>query len=454
MCFSVLVRHCAISVVIKSNVCYESEDSVYRPWLRLNVTERRAVKRHRNMPGYKSKPKKGKKSCKRHHRSSSSPPRRKATPTLAQLMQDPICASLLHQAREHHDPEAAERVRQEAVRLWREYNPSTSREPSPLWVSSFALCGAERTPESEFGEGDSSGEEEEQEDEEEAYPPSLYDASTVDYGEEEEEEESKEEDYLPPPVGPSTIMEEGEEQECDEEEYPPSECSAYPDDDGGEEEENVDYPPSEGSYTEEEESPPPSELSARTVKRRWSQEAGSSPERSPASDMDCSRGGSSGHPMSWSRGSEEEMEAEEAPPTARSGGRSPGEEGFPYGPPRGGTNRAAPGASANRAGPGASASCAASGGGFAARAGGAPPTTAPAAPVAPGLSPLIALLLARSLAPLSCVSVPVFVCLPVCVPNPFSPLVPLCVSVPVCMFVNVPFNVSNVFSPVFPGGVC
>ncbi|XP_076879087.1 uncharacterized protein LOC143527675 [Brachyhypopomus gauderio] len=161
------------------------------------------------MPGYKSKPKKGKKPSKRHHRSSSSPPRREAPPTLAQLELDPICASLLRQARVHHDPEAAEKLRQEAVRLWGTYHPTSSREPSPLRVSSFALCGVEKTPESEFGEGDSPGEEEELEDEEDSYPPSLCDASTVNYGREEESEE----DGYPPSLDDVSTVDYGEEEE-------------------------------------------------------------------------------------------------------------------------------------------------------------------------------------------------------------------------------------------------
>ncbi|XP_076863180.1 uncharacterized protein LOC143515106 isoform X2 [Brachyhypopomus gauderio] len=225
------------------------------------------------MPGYKGKPKKGKKPNKRHPRSSSSSPRRGVSPTLAQLREDPECAYLLCAARETSIPELAAEYRQTAARVWRERHPSPARVPSPIRVSVPELYGEtgtssegelgedspcseeegtpphrdaaptpgqlERdpqcaallkmaretsspewavvfrqeavrgwldrhvspphalssrkvdtctvsatasTPEEEFGEGDSPGEGEEQEEVVAAYPPSVDDASTVDYG--------------------------------------------------------------------------------------------------------------------------------------------------------------------------------------------------------------------------------------------------------------------------------
>ncbi|XP_076829464.1 uncharacterized protein LOC143475497 [Brachyhypopomus gauderio] len=224
-------------------------------------------------------------------------PRHKTVPTLEQLETDPVCASLLRSAQEQDNPEKAERLRQEVVRIWgTEYPPF-----SPLWVGSLEQYATEGTPEGEFGSGDSLSEEEEKDEgeepapsvcdasteEEEAYPPSVCDASTVDYGGEgedyppseseaatddygeEEGEESEDEDYLPPPVCPShTTGEDGE------------------------------YPSAEGSYTTEGEvSPPPSERSAETMKGKWTP----SSDRSGDSEMDCSRGGSPVQPMEWSR---------------------------------------------------------------------------------------------------------------------------------------------------------
>ncbi|XP_076862343.1 uncharacterized protein LOC143514703 [Brachyhypopomus gauderio] len=382
-----------------------------------SVTERRADLRHPKMQGYTTRPKKALRTSKRHHRSSSSPPRRITPPTREQLMSDPVCALQLTSAQklEERNPELAELFRQGAVRIWRERHSPPSRTLVPTERSPGEICVADSTPEAEFGEGDS--EEEEQDEEEEAYPPSLYDASTVNYGGEEEEdyppslddastidygeeeEESEAEDYLPLPVGPSSVVEEGKED--DDEDYPPSERSAHPADYGEEEEgyEEDDRPLSVRSgvsectdsdmYSEEEGSPPPSECSVGTVKGRRSSSSG----RSGGESMDCSRGGSPEQPMSWSRGSEaEEMEVDA--PTVDSGGRSRGEMDVPYDQL---------GAEfASRAAPGTSASRAAPGGGYAAGASGTPPTAAPVAPVAPGLSPLLALLLARSLAPMSC----------------------------------------------------
>ncbi|XP_076841585.1 uncharacterized protein LOC143485850 isoform X3 [Brachyhypopomus gauderio] len=192
----------------------------------------------KTMPSYKPKSKKGKKKpSNRHHHSSPSssrgsspirvgvlkwhetgtppeggrgveehqPPQDKTTPTLAQLEGDPVCASLLRHAREHLNPEAAEGLRQEAVRIWRVYHPSSSREPSPLRVNAVELCGLMRDPESELEEGDSPGEESEPDYGGEDCHPSLDDASTVDYGGE---------DYHPSLDDASTVDYGGED-------YPP-----------------------------------------------------------------------------------------------------------------------------------------------------------------------------------------------------------------------------------------
>ncbi|XP_076864009.1 uncharacterized protein LOC143516343 [Brachyhypopomus gauderio] len=329
------------------------------------------------MPGYKSKPKKGKKPSKRHHRSSPSPsrersplrvgvleleedtpgqeegssPRQEAVPTQEQLEQDPVCAFQLAAARGTQYPELAKELREGAVRIWRERQRrlSPARALSPLRVDSCVYGAVESTPESEFGEEDS---EEEQEGED--YPPSICDASTVDYGGEEEEEE-----YPPSEDSASTVDYGG----GDGEEYPPSEDSASTVDYGREEaeseeeSEDEDYLPppvcpsrtaekgeeEEGSYTtEEEESPPPSERSAETVRGKRTP----SSARSRDSDMDCSRGGSPEQPMEWSQGEEEEMETE--------GDHSHG----PFGQS---VRRAAPGTSARRAAPGTSARRAAPG---------------------------------------------------------------------------------------------
>ncbi|XP_076836031.1 uncharacterized protein LOC143481768 [Brachyhypopomus gauderio] len=199
--------------------------------------------------------------------------------------------------------------------------------PRPRWknwsrtrVEACVAGATSSTPESEFGEGDS------EEEQEENYPPSVGEASTmdycgevdpVDYGEGEEEEE----DY-PPSVG-SSADDHGE----GEGDYPSSLYSA-PTIDYGEGEE--DYPLSVCSgvseytdsepYTEDEGSPVASERSVRTVKGRTSPAVSASSDPYEGSAMDCSRGGSSAAPMSWSLGSEEEeeMEAEEEGHTARS----------------------------------------------------------------------------------------------------------------------------------------
>ncbi|XP_076839093.1 uncharacterized protein LOC143484312 [Brachyhypopomus gauderio] len=420
------------------------------------------------MPGYKPKPKKGKKPSKRHHRSSSSPPRRITSPTPEQLERDPVCALQLASARrvEESNPELAEIFRQGAMRIWRELHSPPSRARSPPRVDSGVYGAVESTPENEFGEEDSE-EEEEQDEEEEAYPPSIGEASTVDYGGDGEEayppslddvstvdyggeEESKEEDYLPPPVGPASIVEEGEED--DDEDYPPSERSAYPSDYGEEEEEDRPLSVHSGVsectdsklYSGEDGSPPPSECSAGTVKGSWRPEASPSSERSGEVKMECSWGGSPEQFMERTRSEDEEsIETEGVSPS------DPYEEYADRAAPGAYADRDAPSAYADRAAPGAYADCAAPG----AYADRAAPGTSAAAPAAPGLPPLLALLLARSLAPVTCLCIPVFVSLPVCIPNPFFPFVPLCVNVPVCVFVNVPCNVSNIFSPMFPGRV-
>ncbi|XP_076848615.1 uncharacterized protein LOC143504298 [Brachyhypopomus gauderio] len=420
------------------------------------------------MPGYTTRPKKGQRHSKRHHRAASSPLRREVTPTQEELEQDPVCAAQLSAARTCTSPEMAEMFREGAVRIWRHRHSSPSRALSPPRASAFEISATDSTPETEFGE-DSEEEEEEEyppsiysaptvdyvgegeeeeeyppsiysaptidyggEGEEEEYPPSVYDETTVDYGEEEEEEpESEEEDYLPPPVGLSPAGQELDRSTVDygAEDYSPSVVSGVYDSD---------------PYTEDEEESLPS--SAGTVKGRSTpgETASSGPSR--ASPMDYSRGESPAQSMEGVlEGEEEPMDYGEELPRA-----APGRPAS-YAASDTSASRAAPGAFARRDAPGASARRAAPGGGFAAGAGGGLPNAAPAAP---DLSPLLALLLARSLAPMSCVCVPVFVSLPLCVPNPFFPLVPLCVNVPVCVFVNMPFNVFNVFSPVFPGRVC
>ncbi|XP_076835201.1 b(0,+)-type amino acid transporter 1-like [Brachyhypopomus gauderio] len=198
----------------------------YGGWNNLNrVTEE--TKRPENdepletpttMPGYKTKPKKGKNPGSPIRVSipelyEASPPEgeleeEESPPTLAQLEGDPVCALQLASARkvEEGDPELAELFRQGAVRIWRERHSPPSRVLSPMEGSPSVICVADSTPEAEFGERDS---EEEQDEEEEAYPPSLCNASTVYY-------------------------EEGEED--DDEDYPPSERSAHPADYGEEEE--------------------------------------------------------------------------------------------------------------------------------------------------------------------------------------------------------------------------
>ncbi|XP_076850657.1 uncharacterized protein LOC143500421 [Brachyhypopomus gauderio] len=430
--------------------------------------------------------------------------RRDSTPTLAQLKRDPECSYLLCAARETTIPELSEEYRKTAARVWQEKHPSPSRELSPIRVSVPELYGTGTTPEGELEEDSSPHHEttptqeqleqdpvcaaqlavaresldperaelfcegtlsslrvgsciisatqstpetgflqvSEQEDEEEGYPPSICDASTVDYGgegeeayppsvsdastvdySEEDEKELEEDDYLPPPMGPSPTVEEGGEEE---EDYPPSECSAHTAEYGEVEED---------SYTEEEEDSPPPPL--KGVRR------GVHPPIAPARAQLTTPGvaarsspwsGAGGQRRKWTLTGNSHATRTGRLPAVLHQARTPAalhQERMPATlhqtrPPaalrpvedlqrgQGGTaHRSACSTSSTRS---------------------LPPHRSP-----PGTCYMFVC--------------PCVMCLPVCVPNPFYPFVPLCVNVPVCVFVNVPFNVSNAFSPVFPGRV-